>query len=57
MLDGAAVIATDFRIDPAGWMRFAVFVRPGTGSGRIGRIVQRLLDLDKVPAAAPQIEI
>lgn len=46
VLDEAAVVAGDFRIDPAGWMRFAVFVRPGTGSGRIGRIVQRLLELE-----------
>lgn len=46
VLDGAAVIAGDFRIDPAGQMRFAVFVRPGTGSGRIGRIVQRICELE-----------
>ena len=32
VVDGAAVIAGDFRIDPAGHMRFAVFVRPGTGA-------------------------
>ena len=46
VLDGAAVVATDFRIDPAGWMRFAVFVRPDAGPGRVGRIVQRMLDLE-----------
>ena len=46
VLEEAAVVAGDFRIDPAGWMRFAVFVKPGTQSGRIGRIVQRLLDLE-----------
>lgn len=46
VLDGAAVVAGDFRIDPAGWMRFAVFVRPGVGPGRIGRIVQRLTELE-----------
>lgn len=46
VLDQAAVVAGDFRIDPAGWMRFAVFVRPGTGAGRIGRIVQRLMELE-----------
>ena len=46
VLDQAAVVAGDFRLDPAGWMRFAVFVRPGTGTGRIGRIVQRLLELE-----------
>jgi len=46
VLEGAAVIAGDFRIDPAGQMRFAVFVRPGTGAGRVGRIVQRLCEIE-----------
>ena len=46
VVDGAAIIAGDFRIDPAGHMRFAVFVRPGTGSRRIGRIVQRLCEIE-----------
>jgi uncharacterized membrane-anchored protein len=46
VVDGAAVVAGDFRIDPAGHMRFAVFVRPGTGSRRIGRIVQRLCEVE-----------
>lgn len=46
VLDDAAVIAGDFRIDAAGHMRFAVFVRPGTGGRRIGRIVQRLCEIE-----------
>ncbi|NPD15952.1 DUF3422 domain-containing protein [Xinfangfangia sp. D13-10-4-6] len=46
VVDGAAVIAGDFRIDPAGNMRFAVFVRPGTGRRRVGRIVQRLCEIE-----------
>jgi len=46
VVDGAAVVAGDFRIDPAGQMRFAVFVRPGTGARRIGRIVQRLCEVE-----------
>ncbi len=46
VVDGAAIIAGDFRIDPAGHMRFAVFVRPGTGARRIGRIVQRLCEIE-----------
>ncbi len=46
VLDGAAIVAGDFRIDPGGNMRFAVFVRPGTGSRRIGRIVQRLCEIE-----------
>lgn len=44
--DGAAVVVTDFMIDAHGQMRFALFVRPGTGPGRIGRIVQRLCELE-----------
>ncbi|MEZ5912897.1 MAG: DUF3422 domain-containing protein [Paracoccaceae bacterium] len=46
VLDEAAIIAGDFQIDPAGQMRFAIFVRPGTGARRIGRIVQRLCEVE-----------
>ncbi|WP_306754650.1 DUF3422 family protein [Paracoccus actinidiae] len=46
VLEEAAMIAGDFRIDPDGWMRFAVFVRPDVGAGRIGRIVHRLVELE-----------
>lgn len=46
VLDAAAVIAGDFRIDPAGHMRFAVFLAPGTGPQRAGRIVQRLCEIE-----------
>jgi uncharacterized membrane-anchored protein len=44
VVDGAAVVAGDFRIDPAGHIRFAVF--PGTGPRRVGRIVQRLCEIE-----------
>jgi uncharacterized membrane-anchored protein len=46
VVDGAAIVAGDFRIDPAGNMRFAVFVQPGTGSRRVGRIVQRVCEVE-----------
>lgn len=46
VLDEAAVIAGDFQIDPAGLMRFAVFARAGIGQRRIGRIVQRLSEIE-----------
>lgn len=46
ILDGSAVIAGDFRIDPAGHMRFAVFVAPDTGPTRTGRIVQRICEIE-----------
>jgi uncharacterized membrane-anchored protein len=46
VVDGAAVVAGDFRLDSAGHMRFAVFVRPGTSPRRVGRIVQRLCEIE-----------
>ena len=46
VLDGAAQVAGDFRIDPAGHIRFAVFTGPDTGARRIGRIVQRLCEIE-----------
>ncbi|MBF9044018.1 DUF3422 family protein [Rhodobacterales bacterium HKCCE4037] len=46
VLDGAAIIAGDFRIDSAGHMRFAVFTSPETGARRVGRIVQRICEIE-----------
>ncbi len=46
VLDDAAIIAGDFRIDSAGHMRFAVFTQPATGDRRIGRIVQRICEIE-----------
>ena len=46
VLEGAALVAGDFRIDPAGHMRMAVFVSPRTGDRRTGRIVQRLTEIE-----------
>ncbi|SDJ44242.1 DUF3422 family protein [Aliiruegeria lutimaris] len=46
VLDDAAVLAGDFRIDTAGHMRFAVFVRPDISQRRTGRIVQRLTEIE-----------
>ena len=46
VLDETAMVAGDFRIDADGWMRFAIFVRPGTSDGRIGRLVHRLVELE-----------
>ncbi|NOE34693.1 MULTISPECIES: DUF3422 family protein [unclassified Ruegeria] len=50
VLDDAAVCASDFRIDPAGHMRFALFVAEGTGRRRTGRIVQRLCEIETYKA-------
>lgn len=52
VVDGAAVIAGDFRVDASGNMRFAVFVRPGTGARRLGRIVQRLCEIETYRATS-----
>ena len=46
VVDDAAVVASDFRIDPQGHMRIAVFARPGAGPRRTGRIVQRLAEIE-----------
>jgi uncharacterized membrane-anchored protein len=46
VVDDTAIVAGDFRIDAAGHVRFAVFVRPGTDSRRLGRIVQRLAEIE-----------
>lgn len=46
VLDGDAVVAGDFRIDENGHTRFAVLVAPHIGRRRLGRIVQRLLEIE-----------
>jgi len=46
VLDDTAVIASDFRIDSQGHMRMAVFARPETGTRRVGRVVQRLCEIE-----------
>jgi uncharacterized membrane-anchored protein len=46
VLDRNAVVAGDFRIDEGGHVRFAVLVKDGLGKRRLGRIVQRLLEIE-----------
>jgi uncharacterized membrane-anchored protein len=50
VVDGDAVIAGDFRIDPAGHQRFAVFVGADVGARRVGRIVQRVCEIETYKA-------
>jgi uncharacterized membrane-anchored protein len=50
MLDNTAICASDFRIDPAGHMRFALFISKGTGQRRIGRIIQRMCEIETYKA-------
>lgn len=49
-IEGEIVIAGDFRIDEAGHMRLAAFAREGTGQQRVGRVVQRLLEIETYKA-------
>lgn len=46
VIDDAAVVAGDFRIDVSGHQRFAVFAAPGMGPRRIGRVIQRLCEIE-----------
>ena len=46
VLDGDAIVAGDFRIDPSGHMRMALFVGPEISPRRTGRIVQRLCEIE-----------
>lgn len=46
VLDDSAVIAGDFRIDAAGHSRFAIFVGEETGKRRVGRVLQRVTEIE-----------
>lgn len=46
IVDEAAMIAGDFRMDGAGHLRFALFVKPDVPPTRIGRMVQRLCEIE-----------
>jgi uncharacterized membrane-anchored protein len=52
VLDDALIVATDFRIDPAGHIRIAAFARPKVEQQRIGRVVQRLCEIETYKAMA-----
>lgn len=52
VLDDELVVASDFRIDPAGHLRMTVFARSGTGERRIGRVVQRLCEIETYKSMA-----
>ncbi|TYO88454.1 DUF3422 family protein [Oceanicella actignis] len=52
VLDGKALAATDFRLHEHGCARIAVFVRPEVGRRRLGRLVQRLLELETYKSAS-----
>jgi len=52
VLEGAAVVASDFRIDSAGHLRIALFKDASCGMRRTGRIVQRLCEIETYKASS-----
>jgi uncharacterized membrane-anchored protein len=44
--EGQALAVGDFRIDEEGFTRFAIFAGPDAGQRRLGRIVQRLIEIE-----------
>jgi len=50
VLEGAAVVAGDFRIDEGGHMRFAVFVGEDVTQRRVGRVVTRIAEIETYKA-------
>lgn len=50
VIEDDLVVAGDFRIDHMGHMRFAVFARPHVDDRRIGRVVQRLCEIETYKA-------
>lgn len=52
VVDGEAVAGGDFRIDEHGHERFVVLASPSIGERRLGRIVQRVLEIETYKAMA-----
>lgn len=52
VLDDALVVAGDFRIDAAGHLRMAIFADPECNARRIGRVVQRLCEIETYKSMA-----
>lgn len=50
VIEDDLVVAGDFRIDTGGHMRFAVFARPHVGKRRVGRVTQRLCEIETYKA-------
>ncbi len=46
VLDKSAVVAGDFRVDAFGHQRFALFVAAETAPRRIGRVIQRICEIE-----------
>lgn len=52
VVDRNAVIAADFRIDEQDHIRLAILSAPGVGRRRLGRIAQRLLEIETYKTAS-----
>lgn len=52
VIDNEAIVAGDFHIDTSGHVRFSVLTKPGIGKRRLGRIVQRLLEIETYKTAS-----
>ena len=52
VVDDNAIVCGDFRIDPAGHVRFAVLACEGISERRLGRIAQRLLEIETYKSMA-----
>ncbi len=50
VIEDDLIVAGDFRIDHNGHMRFAVFARSHVGNRRVGRVVQRLCEIETYKA-------
>ncbi|MEM7597834.1 MAG: DUF3422 domain-containing protein [Pseudomonadota bacterium] len=50
VVEDSAIIAGDFRIDPAGHQRFLISVDADIGSRRAGRVMQRLCEIETYKA-------
>lgn len=52
LLDGAAHVATDFRVDENGLTRFQLLIQKGLGARRLGRITQHLIEVETYKSMA-----
>ncbi len=52
MLDKAVVAASDFRVDANGFVRYFLLGQKGTGQGRLGRVTQRLIEIETYKSMA-----
>lgn len=52
VVDDSAIVCSDFRIDAAGHIRFMVLAAEGISPRRLGRIIQRLMEIETYKSMA-----